>query len=276
MSILVEHPTPPALAFEAIAGVYDDVFSNSPIGRAQRRAVWNEMDREFREGQSILEINCGTGIDALHLASRGVRVDACDSAPGMIARAQQRADLYSGLVPVRFRCLSIEETEKLTPDKPYDGVLSNFSGLNCVAELQPLVRNLTKLVRPGGRVVLCVFGTFCLWEVLWYLRKGDARKALRRVRRGGAEALLAPGAAVKVRYRSVRSLRREFSPHFRLIRCRGVGVAVPPSYAESIPANFPRLFRLATAIDPVLGRCAGFRSLADHVVLIFERVGLKV
>ncbi|HVQ63229.1 MAG TPA: hypothetical protein VMT78_01770, partial [Terriglobia bacterium] len=69
MSILVEHPTPSALAFEAIAGVYDDVFSDSPIGRAQRRAVWNEMDREFREGQSILEINCGTGIDALHLAS---------------------------------------------------------------------------------------------------------------------------------------------------------------------------------------------------------------
>ena len=168
MSILVEHPTPPALAFETITGVYDDVFSNSPIGRAQRRAVWNEMDREFREGQSILEINCGTGIDALHLASRGVRVDACDSAPGMIARAQQRADLHSGLVPVRFRCLPIEETEKLTPDKPYDGVLSNFSGLNCVAELQPLVRNLTKLIRPGGRVVLCVFGTFCLWEVLWY------------------------------------------------------------------------------------------------------------
>ena len=48
---------------------------------------------------------------------------------------------------------------------------------------------------------------------------------------------------------------------------------MPPSYAVSIPANFPRLFRLAAAIDPVLGRYAGFRSLADHVVLIFERVG---
>ena len=259
MSILVERSTPPALAFDAIAGVYDDAFSDSPIGRAQRRAVWREMDREFREGQSILEINCGTGIDALHLASRGVRVDAFDSAPGMIARAQQRADKYSGLAPVRFRCLPIEESDKLTPGKPYDGVLSNFSGLNCIAELQPLVRNLARLVRPGGHAVLCVFGTFCLWEVLWYLRKGDAGKALRRIRRGGVDAVLAPGAAIKVRYRSVGSLRRAFSPYFRLIRCRGVGVAVPPSYAGSIPAKFPRLFRLAVAIDPVLGGYAGFR-----------------
>ena len=189
MSILVERSTPPAPAFDAIAGSYDDAFSDSPIGRAQRSAVWREMDREFHEGQSILEINCGTGIDALHLASRGVRVDAFDSAPGMIARAQQRADKYSGLAPVRFRCLPIEESDKLTPDKPYDGVLSNFSGLNCVAELQPVVRNLARLVRPGGHAVLCVFGTFCLWEVLWYLRKGDAAESpaahsARRCRRG--------------------------------------------------------------------------------------------
>ena len=77
MSIRLEHSTPIAAPFDAIAEAYDDVFSNSAIGRAQRRAVWSEMDREFHAGQSVLEINCGTGIDALHLAQRGVSVDAC-------------------------------------------------------------------------------------------------------------------------------------------------------------------------------------------------------
>lgn len=272
MRIMLEHSTPTAAPFDAIAEAYDEVFSKSAIGRAQRRAVWSEMDREFHAGQSILEINCGTGIDAFHLARRGVIVDACDSAPGMILRARQRANTSEPMA-VRFRCLPIEKLDTLPLQKPYDGVLSNFSGMNCIADLAPVVRNLARIVRPGGRTVVCVFGTFCLWEVLWYLRAGHFRKAFRRLRRRGVDAVLAPGASVRVHYRSARYLSRAFAPCFRLKRWRGVGVALPPSYAASISVNFPRLFRLAVAIDPLLGRCPGLRSLADHMVLTFERMG---
>lgn len=270
MVSMLENSTPTAAPFDAIAEAYDEVFSKSPIGRAQRRAVWSEMDREFHAGQSVLEINCGTGIDAFHLARRGVIVDACDSAPGMILRARQRASTLEPMA-VRFRCLPIEKIDMLAPEKPYDGVLSNFSGLNCVADLPPVVRNLARVVRPGGRVVVCVFGSFCLWEVLWYLHAGCLKKAFRRLQGQGVDAVLAPGARVHVHYRSVRSLSRAFAPFFRLKRSRGVGVALPPSYAASIPQDFPKLFRLAVAIDPLLGQCLGLRSLADHVVLTFER-----
>src|SRR5439155_1758061 len=76
-----------AAPFDAIADTYDESFSDSSIGRAQRRVVWMETDRTFQAGQRILEINCGTGIDALHLAHRGVAVLACDASPRMIAVA---------------------------------------------------------------------------------------------------------------------------------------------------------------------------------------------
>src|SRR5439155_636698 len=59
-------------------------------GRAQRDTIWHELDRVFRPGQHILEINCGTGVDAIYLASRGVDVLACDSAPRMIEVARKR------------------------------------------------------------------------------------------------------------------------------------------------------------------------------------------
>jgi hypothetical protein len=36
--------------------------------------------------------------------------------------------------------------------------------------------------------------------------------------------------------------------------------------------RFPRLFKFAALIDPLLGRCPGLRALADHVVVVFERV----
>src|SRR5574342_84298 len=111
MPVLQANSSRPA-PFDLIARVYDDVFTDSTIGRAQRGIVWNEMDRVFHSGQRILEINCGTGIDALYLASRGVEVVACDSSPGMIARAQQRAASSVG-ARVRVRCVPTEELNRL-------------------------------------------------------------------------------------------------------------------------------------------------------------------
>jgi ubiquinone/menaquinone biosynthesis C-methylase UbiE len=67
--------------FDALADTYDQTFTFSQIGRAQREAVTREMDRVFRPGGRVLEINCGTGVDAVCLASRGVEVLACDAAP---------------------------------------------------------------------------------------------------------------------------------------------------------------------------------------------------
>jgi ubiquinone/menaquinone biosynthesis C-methylase UbiE len=255
--------------FDAIASTYDDVFSESPIGLAQRNAVWKEMDRSFHTGDRVLEINCGTGIDAIHMARRGIEVEACDSAPQMIAVAQDRAG--GEHLPVRFRCLPTERIGELAPAS-YDGVLSNFSGLNCISDLYLVATSLARLVRPGGRVILCVFGTFCAWEILWYLSSRDLCKAFRRFRRHGIEAILAPSTTVTVHYRTVSTLTKILTPHFHLERRQGVGILVPPSYASSLASSFPRLLRVAARIDPLIGRCPLVRSIGDHTVLTFRRV----
>ena len=140
----------------------------------------------------------------------------------------------------------------------YDGVLSNFAGLNCVADLRCVARDLARLVRPGGRAILCLFGRFCLWEMLWYILQGDIKKAFRRLRGKGVVANLAPGHSVLVRYPSVGSLRRDFAPHFRLVSWKGVGIAVPPSYLEPWAARFARLFKFAAKIDPCSANAPAF------------------
>lgn len=257
-------------AFDTIAAEYDDVFSESAIGRAQRSVVWREMDRVFHREQRVLEINCGTGIDAIHLARRGVHVEACDSASRMIALAQRRAAAAD--LPVQFRCLPIERMDEIAPAIPYDGVLSNFSGLNCVGDLRAVARNLSRLTKPGGRAVLCVFGTFCLWEVFWYLSAREPRKAFRRLRRRSMEATLGPYATVTVHYRTVTALRKLLAPYFRLERRQGAGILVPPTYAACVVSRFPRLFGLAVRADRFIGRCPLIRSFSDHTVLTFERV----
>jgi ubiquinone/menaquinone biosynthesis C-methylase UbiE len=262
--------TTPA-AFDEIAETYDATFTNSAIGSAQRRSVWKEIDRTFTAGQRVLEINCGTGVDALHLATRGVHVTACDSAPQMIAVARQQGALAEIPATVNFRLLANEQIGTLRNEGPFDGILSNFSGLNCVPDLSFIAYDLAQLVKRRGKMVLCLFGRFCIWETSWYLWRGNIRKAVRRFRQGGRSAVLSTRSETRVWYHSVRQLKTAFAPHFRLLGWKGVGVAVPPSYLDFLAANCPLLFRFASKTDPWLGACPGFRAMADHMLLTFER-----
>src|SRR5439155_6351864 len=269
--------------FDAIAATYDETFTNSRIGRAQRDTIWHELDRVFRPGQHILEINCGTGVDAIYLASRGVDVLACDSAPRMIEVARKRllkaqpcSKPPSGRRwgRVDFRVLATEEIGKLQQPNSrtqFAGAFSNFAGLNCVEDLSHVARGLARLLQPGAPAVLCLFGRFCAWEVLWYLAHGNPRKAFRRLRYGGDLAELAPGATVRVRYPGVRALARAFAPAFRLKRWKGVGVVVPPSYLEPLAERFSKSFDRVASLDRWIGRCPVVRGAADHVLLTFER-----
>ena len=173
---------PPArdVPFDHVAETYDEVFTNSLIGRAQRESVWKELDRCFHPGQRILELNCGTGVDAVHLAERGVEVLACDIAPRMIQVARQRLSPLGDGARVDFRVLATEQIASLADSGPFEGAFSNFGGLNCVRDLSAVAHDLARLLAPRATALLCMAGRTVAWEIIWYLGHGNPRKALRR------------------------------------------------------------------------------------------------
>ena len=260
--------------FDAFADRYDELFTESRIGQAQRASVWAELKKTFGAGDRVLEIGCGTGVDACFLGSCGVRVVACDSSPRMLAVATRRVREAGNLEFVRPRLLAAEEISELRDEGTFDGAFSNFGALNCVKDLRRLALDLGQLLQPGASLLLCLMGLCCLWEVTWYLAHGNSRKAFRRFQPEGVDARLADGAVVRVFYPSVRSLTRTFAPEFRLKSVKGIGVAVPPSYLEPLALRFPRAFGLQKRIDSLLGGCPGIRLLADHILLRFERTGM--
>ncbi len=265
-----------AAPFDAIAERYDETFTTSQVGQAQRASVWRELEKAFRRGDRVLEIGCGTGVDACFLADHEVTVVACDSSPRMIGVATRRVTEGGKLDLVHPRLLAAEDIAGLQNSGSFDGAFSNFGVLNCVADLQQFARDLAILLKPGATALLCWMGPCCLWEIAWYLAQGKPGKALRRFCRGGVIARLAEGATVRVRYPSVRSLARTFAPEFRLVSIKGIGVSVPPSYLEPWANRFPRLFELSMQADLLLGRCPGIRVLADHILLEFRREDLRV
>jgi len=258
--------------FDNIAEQYDVTFTSSTIGRIQRTAVWRDLKTSFRPGDRILDIGCGTGVDARFLAERGIDVVACDSSAGMLSVAQRRvAELPRWAGSVELRLLRAEEISDVSDEGPFDGAFSNFGAVNCVANMAKLASDLTRLLRPGANLLLCVMGPMCLWETVWYLLHGEFAKAFRRFHRAGVTARLGDGVAVQVRYPSVRSIRRMFAPAFSLKAIRGIGVAVPPSYLEAWANKLPGVVQLEADADLVLGHCPGIRMFADHLLLRFER-----
>src|SRR5215472_15307009 len=84
-------PTATALAFDHLAVNYDAKFTHSSIGRAQRMAVWECAQQIFKPRSRLLELNCGTGEDALHFARQGFHVTACDISAAMVEEARKKA-----------------------------------------------------------------------------------------------------------------------------------------------------------------------------------------
>ncbi len=260
-----------AAAFDHVAPRYDREWTDILAGTLQRRQVWRHVDPLFQAGDRVLDLGCGTGADAVHLAGRGVVVRAMDASGAMVTCAQKRVESAGLGQRVRTEVLAIEELDQLSGNEDFDGVLSNFGAMNCVADVTAVAKSLARLVRPGGNVALCTLGKFCLWETLWYLVAADLGKAFRRWG-DGAEATLGSGSSFAVYYPSVREIRNAFEPRFRLKSARGIGVCVPPSYAKGMVRSFPRVTKALAGLDQHVGSWVGLRGLADHRLLVFERL----
>jgi ubiquinone/menaquinone biosynthesis C-methylase UbiE len=258
------------LAFDQLARRYDDLFTRSLIGRAQRNAVWRVIAQAFRSGDHILELNCGTGEDALFLAGKGVSVVACDASEQMIEYAQQRLRTEAPNTSVKFAQLPIEQIAEIRTESAFDGVFSNFSGLNCVADLSQTAENLATLIPPGAPLIICLSTRFCISEIIWFLIHGRPHEAFRRC--SGNAAAKVGEFVVDVYYPTLRQLQKSFSPAFVMRSCVGIGITVPPSYVEPWIRKFPNLLHVMETIDKALSARPGFRVIGDHMLVSFERV----
>lgn len=257
-----------ATVFDEIANSYDKLFTHTAIGWAQRIQVRARLLAAFPPGSRILELNCGTGEDARFLAKRGRSVVACDASTEMLRVARNHWEGRNA-GKVRYVHMANEELGSWASREAFHGAFSNFSGLNCLADLQPVARNLAKLVIPGGTVLLCLWSRVCVAEILWYLVHGQPQKATRRFS-GKATARLGK-KTIAVFYPTAREVRRCFSPWFRLRSQRAIGLFVPPSYVEPAMRSHPKLLERMEWLDRL---CAGwpiFRSAGDHMLLEFTR-----
>jgi ubiquinone/menaquinone biosynthesis C-methylase UbiE len=254
-------------AFDDLAAAYDAAFTSSALGRSLRALTWERLDAALGACRRILEIGCGTGEDAVHLARRGIDVLATDPSASMLRLAAEKAAKAGCARRIEFRCIPMERLGAELKGERFDGVWSNFGAINCVPRLATVVTGLAALLTPGAPLAWVVLGKHVPWEWAWFLARGNPRKAFRRQQRGGAV-----WRGIRVVYPTPAELTRTLAPYFAPSRCRPLGFVIPPSYASGWLERRPRLLAALTRVERAAQRCAPLAALSDHYVFEARRL----
>lgn len=134
--------------FDAVARRYD--LTNTVLSMGQDR-FWRRATRSalrIGSGDSVLDLAAGTAVSTVELAKSGAWCVACDFSVGMLAAGAARP------VPK----VAGDATKLPFDDGVFDAVTISF-GLRNVVDTVGGLREMARVTKPGGRLVVCEFST---------------------------------------------------------------------------------------------------------------------
>ena len=100
-------------AFSKQAPNFDGEDLSNPILQWMRGEVRRNIEGIIKPGDKILELNAGTGLDAVYLAQKGFRVHATDLSDGMITAIKEKISHYNLPSCLSTQQLSYTELNKV-------------------------------------------------------------------------------------------------------------------------------------------------------------------
>lgn len=146
-----EEQTAPAEAWDAIAADYDRFVAPGEAQLADNALNLGGL----RSGEYFLDVAAGTGGLSLPAARIGARVVATDWAPKMIERLEARVR-SEGLANIEGRVMDCHKLD--FEDGTFDVCGSQF-GVMLVPDQATALREMVRVTRPGGRVLVIAYGS---------------------------------------------------------------------------------------------------------------------
>lgn len=150
---LDKKPADVAAMFDEVAPTYD--LTNDLLSLGQSRLWRSRVAKAVasKSGQTILDLAAGTGSSSIAFAKPGVKVIATDFSEGMLAEGRKRHP------ELDFRFA--DATKLPFENESVDAVTISF-GLRNVVDVPKALGEMLRVLKPGGRVVICEFSKVTL------------------------------------------------------------------------------------------------------------------
>lgn len=259
-----------AEAFSRQSGVFDKLYSEDSIIQYKRQRVRSHVERYLPADASILELNAGTGEDAIYFARNGHRVHATDIAVGMQEKLREKVWQAGLNKNITAEVCSFTRLQQLKNKGPYDLVFSNFAGLNCTDRLDEVLKDLPALLKPGGLATLVILPKFCLWETMLML-KGKFKTATRRFFSSKGVRSHVEGNYFKCWYYNPAYVISKTKNHFEVVGLEGLCTLVPPSYMEHFAEKHAGLFSFLVKQENKLKSKWPWRGFGDYYIITLKK-----
>jgi ubiquinone/menaquinone biosynthesis C-methylase UbiE len=251
-------------AFTIQSAHFDEFYQSNPMVEYMRKRVYSHVLKYHKPGK-MLELNSGTGTDALFFHNKGFEVYATDNAVGMIEAIKNKILPNNKIYP--FLC-NFENIEIMQKYAPFDSIYSNFGGLNCTSNLFSVLEKCIDLLRPQGRMTLVIMPKNCPWEWLEIFTL-KPKIAFRRYKKQNNTHL--ESVFFTTYYYNPKTIIHRLSKKTTLTSWEGLCSICPPSYKTKLIKYFPFFWKSLAYTESKISTWRGFRSYADYVILTFQK-----
>ncbi len=256
-------------AFDSVAPAYDGPIGNNVLAQRMRRQLWEAVDKRVPRGARLLDLGCGTGIDAVRFAARGYDVLAVDWSSEMVSQTRHRIQTGALERSVEVQQRGIHELNSL-PCGAFQAIYSNLGVLNCAVDLDSFASECTRLLEPNGLFAASVIGRVCPWELAYYLLRGQPRRAAVRFRKNPVPVPL-NGHTVWTRYYTPGEFEKPFADEFVRMHLQTMHLFLPPPYLIRLYEISPSFWRVIGKIEEAVAGIPGIRRMGDHFLIVLRR-----
>ncbi len=250
--------------FSNIANKYEELDQTSSLISWMRKRVRTHLKKDLKTKKTILEINCGSGIDAVYLVKKGHKVHATDIANGMLLHVKTK--INSDNLQGNLSCEKLSFTELSKLQNKYHHIFSNFGGLNCssLTDLETVFNSFNNLLYPKGKITLVIMPKICIWELLTFL-KGN-KNAFRRLKKNGVLANI-EGEKVRTFYHSKKQIKNLLSKKFTDFKVENICFFGPTGNRVDYPEKHPKLFKIFAFFDKLSNKIPFLKGYGDYYII---------
>jgi len=260
-----------ANAFDSASEEYDFTIRGNFINTWIRRRSLSVLKKLVRSDDTLLEVGCGTGAEAMEISEWVSGIIATDVSTRMtdLVRAKAAAKgVGDRVIPVTVRAGRIAEVREAVGNRKIRVAYSFNGALNCEPDLDSFVSQLHALLEPGGYFVCSVRNTTCASEMVSHGLVLQFSKAIPR--RSQPTMVSVGGMDIPATYYSPSDFKTHFAPHFTSVEVIGLPSLIPPAYLNDYYLKVRSVSSVLERLEPLLSGVPPFNRLGDQTLFVFR------